>query len=85
MSVETVPEHEDPDLPDIVAAVIGVDSGELTDQDGPATVGAWTSRKQIELLVTLEEYYGVNLTSAEILSAATIGALRAVLRAKGVR
>ena len=47
-----VREQGEPTLVEIVAAVVGVDPGELTDEDGPATVGAWTSRKQIELLVT---------------------------------
>jgi hypothetical protein len=60
-STDTVREQDEPTLVEIVAAVVGVDPGELTDEDGPATVGAWTSRKQIELLVTLEEFYGLDL------------------------
>jgi hypothetical protein len=71
-------------LVEIVAAVVGVAPGELTDEDGPATVGGWTSRKQIELLVTLEEFYGLDLGQAEILGAPNIGTLREVLRAKGL-
>jgi len=82
-STDAVRQQDEPDLVEIVAAVVGVDPGELTDEDGPATVGAWTSRKQIELLVTLEEFYGLELGQAEILGAHTIGALREVLRAKG--
>lgn len=77
-----VREQGEPTLVEIVAAVVGVDPGELTDEDGPATVGAWTSRKQIELLVTLEEFYGLDLSQQEILGAPTIGALREVLRAR---
>lgn len=82
---DAVREQEEPALVEIVAAVLGVDPGELTDEDGPATVGAWTSRKQIELLVTLEEFYGLDLSQQEILGAPTIGVLREVLRARGLR
>jgi acyl carrier protein len=82
-STGTAREPDEPVLVEIIAAVVGVDPGELTDEDGPATVGAWTSRKQIELLVTLEEFYGLDLGPQEILGARTIGALRAVLRARG--
>jgi acyl carrier protein len=77
-----VREQDEPTLVEIVAAVVGVNPEELTDEDGPATVGAWTSRKQIELLVTLEEFYGLYLGQQEILGAPTIGALRELLRAR---
>jgi acyl carrier protein len=82
-STDAVREQDEPALVEIVAAVLGVDPGELTDEDGPATIGAWTSRKQIELLVTLEEFYGLDLGQQEVLGAPTIGALREVLRARG--
>jgi acyl carrier protein len=82
--MSAVEEQQEPALVDIIAAVMGVDAGKLTDEDGPATVGAWTSRKQIELLVTLEEYYGLSLSHQEILDARTIGALCEILRAKGL-
>ena len=81
-NTDAVREQDEPTLVEIVAAVVGVDPGELTDADGPATVGAWTSRKQIELLVTLEEFYGLEHGQQEILGAPTIGALREVLRAR---
>ena len=81
-NTDAVREQDEPTLVEIVAAVVGVDPGELTDEDGPATVGAWTSRKQMELLVTLEEFYGLDLGQQEILGAPTIGALREVLRAR---
>ena len=83
-STDAVREQDEPTLTEIVAAVLDVDPGELTDEDGPATIGAWTSRKQIELLVTLEEFYGLGLGQQEVLGAPTIGALREVLRARGL-
>jgi hypothetical protein len=83
-SMDAAQEHDGLGLIEIVAAVMGVASGELTDEDGPATVGEWTSRKQIELLVTLEEFYGLDLGQAEVMGARNIGTLRAVLRARGL-
>jgi acyl carrier protein len=89
MSAEAVEEQEQrqagPGLADVVAAVMGVDPAGLTDEDGPATVPGWTSRKQIELIVTLEELYGVELSHQEAFGARTLGALRGLLHTEGRR
>jgi acyl carrier protein len=85
MSAEAVDEQAEPDLADVVAAVMGVDPAGLTDEDGPATVAGWTSRKQIELIVTLEELYGVELSHREAFGARTLGTLRELLRTGGRR
>jgi len=82
MSVQAVDGQAEPDLADVVAAVMGVDAGALTDEDGPATVAGWTSRKQIELIVTLEELYGVHLSHRDAFGARTLGTLRELLSAR---
>jgi acyl carrier protein len=80
---EAAPGQEDPALTDIVAAVMGVSPGQLSDEDGPSTVESWTSRKQIELLVAVEEHYGLSLEAQEVFAAGTIGGLRKILRDQG--
>ncbi|MGE5291018.1 MAG: acyl carrier protein [Micromonosporaceae bacterium] len=67
----------------IVAAVLKLDPAELDDGAGPATVGNWTSRKHIELVVTLEEIYGVSFATDEILGIRSVCDLRDTLRGKG--
>ena len=69
---------------DLIAGVLGVDAAGLTDEDGRDTVPAWTSRKQIELVVALEERYGVVFGNEDVFAARTVGAVREVLRGKGV-
>jgi acyl carrier protein len=75
--------QEDTGLTGIVAAVMGVSPGQLSDEDGPSTVESWTSRKQIELLVAVEEHYGLSLDDQEVFAAGTIGGLRKILRGRG--
>jgi hypothetical protein len=85
MSTQAAQGHEEWALVGIVAAVMGVSPRQLSDEDGPTTVESWTSRKQIELLVALEDHYGLSLDHQEIFGAGTIGGLRRVLHDRGVR
>jgi acyl carrier protein len=71
-------------LEDIVAAVLGLDPAAVIDVAGPATLGGWTSRKHIELVVALEDAYGVSFSAREIFGIRCVGDLRETLRGKGV-
>jgi acyl carrier protein len=71
-------------LEDIVAAVLGLDPAAVADAAGPATLGGWTSRKHIELVVALEDAYGVSFSAREIFGIRCGGDLRETLRGKGV-
>jgi acyl carrier protein len=84
MSTEAAQGLGDSALVGIVATVMGVSPRHLSEEDGPSTVGSWTSRKQIELLVALEDHYGLELNHREVFGAGTIGGLRRVLRDRGV-
>lgn len=70
---------------ELVAEVLGVDTAELTDQCGPANLPAWTSRRHLELVVTFEQEYGVELTHQEIRAMRTLGVARGLLAARGAR
>lgn len=70
-------------LNELVAAVLAVPVTSVTDEDGPATLPEWTSLRHLELVVTLEEAYGVSFAFEEVRSVPTVGALRAVLATKG--
>jgi acyl carrier protein len=71
-------------LADVVAAVLDLDPADVVDVAGPATLGSWTSRKHIELVVALEDAYGVSFSAQEIFGIRSVGDLRDTLRRKGV-
>jgi acyl carrier protein len=72
------------DFVEIVAGVFEVDPAEVTDGAGPDTLPTWTSMRHLQLIVTLEEAYGLSFSYREIRDVKLIGQVRAVLRAKGV-
>jgi acyl carrier protein len=73
-----------PDFAEIVAGVLEVDPAAVTDPAGQETLPAWTSLRHLQLVVTLEEAYGLSFSYREIKDVRTIGQLRAVLRTRGV-
>jgi acyl carrier protein len=71
-------------LSEIVAAVLDLDPADVVDTTGPATLGSWTSRKFIELVVAIEDAYGVAFSAHEIFGVRSVGDLREMLRLNGV-
>jgi acyl carrier protein len=53
---------------------------ELSDDDGPATVEAWSSLAQIRLVHALETRFEVRLPDSALLEQQTVGSLKAVVR-----
>ncbi|WP_430502696.1 acyl carrier protein [Micromonospora trifolii] len=70
-------------LTEVVAGVLEVDPAEVTDDSGPQTIGTWTSLRHLQLVVTLEEVYGLSFAFEDIRDVRSVADLRAVLRAKG--
>jgi acyl carrier protein len=69
---------------EIVADVLEVDPAEVTDSAGPDTLPKWTSLRHLQLIVTLEEAYGLSFAYREIRDVKSVGHMRAVLRSRGV-
>jgi len=78
------PQRELAEFTDLVAAVLGLDPADIVDLAGPATLGGWTSRKHIELVVALEAAYRVSFSAREVFSIRSVSDLRSALRGKGV-
>jgi acyl carrier protein len=72
-------------LRDVMAQVFDVEAAELDDHSGPHDIAAWTSIKHLELVVTLEEVYGVSLSQQDIKALRSVVAVREVLATHGVR
>ena len=71
-------------LAELVAAVLEVSAGEITEDTGRHDTAAWTSLVQIKLVVALEEAYGVTLSAADIKALTSVGKARRLLAEKGV-
>jgi acyl carrier protein len=69
---------------ELVARVLEVDAAQVNDEAGPRTVPTWTSLRHLELIVTLEEAYGVSFSYPEIRKLKSIREVRDVLLAKNV-
>ncbi|MCX4688665.1 phosphopantetheine-binding protein [Kitasatospora purpeofusca] len=71
-------------LTGLVAEILGVPETELSEDSGPGAHPAWTSLKHVEVVVVLEEHFGVAFSSREIKGHTSIAALRGLLASKGV-
>lgn len=69
---------------DVVAGALDVEPVQITDDAGQDTLSTWTSMRHIQLIVTLEEAYGLSFDYEEIADARTVRDVREVLRSKGV-
>jgi acyl carrier protein len=66
------------------AAGLGLSEESLGDETSPDNTPEWDSMAAITLVTEIEETFGVELTTSEIMRIRSIGVAREVLRAKGV-
>lgn len=71
-------------LEEVVSGVLEIPLGEVDDSLGPVRDSRWTSLKQMQLIVALEEQYGTSFSRKEVRTMKTVGAMRGVLVSKGV-
>jgi acyl carrier protein len=74
----------DMNLTALLSDVLDMDLDRINDQVGRTTCGDWTSLKHIQLMVTLEELYGISFTAQEMAAVDDVSQLRALLADKGV-
>ena len=73
------------ELSEVLGEVLGIDAARIADSASPSDLENWDSRRHIQIIVRLEETYGVSFTYPELRNFTSVGAIRAVLRDKGVR
>ncbi|MBK9585600.1 MAG: acyl carrier protein [Alphaproteobacteria bacterium] len=71
-------------LLNLFAEVLEVDIGKLNDNTSPDNTSQWDSLAAMGLVVAIEEKFGVQLSTKEIMKMTTIGLARETLRGKGV-
>ena len=69
----------------VVSRVFGVEAGAVDDATSNATLRQWDSLAHVNLVLALEEAYGVSLTMEDALEATSVGAIKAVLRRRGAQ
>lgn len=56
----------------------------LRADDSPATLDAWDSVRQVDVVLAVEEAFDVALSTAEVAKLRSVGALVEILRARGL-
>jgi acyl carrier protein len=67
----------------LVCTILEIDP-DTTGEVGQATHGEWTSLKQIQIMVTLEEAYDILFSGEEMAAGTSVSKLRQLLASKGV-
>ena len=71
-------------LAQAVAEVLDVTPETLSDESSPATIPSWDSLGHLNLIIALEQEFGVRLSSEDILTMRSIGSIRRILHHAGV-
>jgi acyl carrier protein len=71
-------------LAQLLADLLQIPVTEVTDQLAMADVEAWDSLKHMELIASLEEQLGIQLSFDEIVTMRSVGDIKRVLNSKGV-
>ena len=68
----------------IFAGILKVDPSAINDDSSPENIPEWDSVAAMHLVAAIEERFGIELSTREIMSMRTVGLVRSVLRKKGI-
>lgn len=71
-----------PKLQSIIAKALKIDSQRVSDELAMAGTPAWDSMKHMEIVVGIEEAYGIQFEFEEIAEMGSVGAIRKILSGK---
>lgn len=71
-------------LAELLAQIFGLRVIEIRPDLQKCEVGTWDSLKQMDLVVSLEQTYGIELEISDVVRMTSVEEIMAVLRAKGV-
>ncbi|MFN9546077.1 MAG: acyl carrier protein [Cyanobacteriota bacterium] len=72
------------ELRQVIADVFGEDPQTISDESSIDTIDDWTSLRHLNLVVALEERFGVQLSEEETLEIINVGLIKAVLADHGI-
>lgn len=67
----------------IVATIMGVPAGGVTEDSSPASLQHWDSLRHMKLILAVEEAFGLQLTDDEIVSITDVRSIVTLLGRKG--
>jgi len=73
----------DQKLEDLMSEVLQIPLSTITDDLSMKSLDVWDSLKHMEVIVSLEEKFDIQLTFDEIVKMQSVREIRSVLRAKG--
>ena len=71
-------------LNEVVARALRVPAASVSDASSPETLKRWDSLHHLELMTEVEEAYGVQFSTADMVRAQSVGKIRDLLREKGI-
>lgn len=74
----------DQKIENVLADALKIPVAKITEDFTMKDAEAWDSLKHMELVVSLEEGFGIQLTFDEIVAMRSVGEIKRVLREKGV-
>jgi acyl carrier protein len=63
----------------VVESILGCDVQSISDADGPRTIDGWDSVAHLNLILAVEEEFGIQFETAEIPNMLTVGTILARL------
>jgi acyl carrier protein len=73
------------DVARVLADVFGVDASGIGPDSSPDTIAAWDSVQHLNLIIALEQEFGVRFSPEEIEEAVTVRAIADLIRGKQPR
>jgi acyl carrier protein len=71
-------------LLEVIARALRVPATSVSDESSPETLRRWDSLRHLELMTEIEEAYGVQFSTADMVRAQSVGQIRHLLREKGI-
>jgi len=73
----------DQNVETLVAEVLQIPAGMINDSLAMQDIDVWDSLKHMELIVSLEETFGLQLSFEEIVTMQSVGSIKRVLKDRG--
>ena len=70
-------------LNEVIAGVLNIESSVINDESNALNTPNWTSLRHIELILAVENAFGVRFSMSEIVTMQNVGDMRSLLVEKG--
>ncbi len=69
----------------IISEVFGVPTAEITNESSPDTIETWDSLSHLNLVLALEEEFGVALSPEDVMEMLSVQLIKTILGERGVK